>query len=447
VGATNSGRALLAIALLVTGCPRVDAFACGDGVARCDLHENGACVDGWCAYPDTVCESGSRWHGDAPGVGGTCVPVDGGTEPASSTGPSPPGSSSSSSSSGGDSSTGAIPSCGEALALEVDTMALAGTEVLEGYPLLVALEDPAIVGVTAAGFTDLAGAPLPFELEALDAEAGNVRAWVVLPSWTPGEPLQLRLLVGDPDVVPSEDPTAVWPEGFVGVWHLDDALTGGARDLQLDSSMHENHGLVLGGMTAEQIVAGTVGGGIAFDGVDDEVQLAGASFVGALASSTISIWARVDADGSVENPFFSRMNGDNLYPRCRTRPDTDGAVQCQTQVADVPLAIRADAKLVPRGEWHHVAITFEAETGRFALYANGALVDEGMLAAEPQDGGDEVPEIGRIAEFGYLLGVLDELRVIDRPLPEAWIAADERSQRDPGAITRIVGAPRPTPCP
>jgi hypothetical protein len=58
-----------------------------------------------------------------------------------------------------------------------------------------------------------------------------------------------------------------------------------------------------------------------------------------------------------------------------------------------------------------------------------------------------VPEIGRIAEFGYLLGVLDELRVIDRPLPEAWIAADERSQRDPGAITRIVGAPRPTPCP
>lgn len=423
----------------VSGCPRLDAFSCGEGVGQCDLRDEGQCVDGWCAYPDSGCESGSRWHGDAPGVGGTCVPpqpVDGTT-----TGPPPADSSSS------EASTGAIPTCGSQLVVSVDTMALSPTEVLEGYPLLVALEDPALVGIADAWWSDAGGDALAFELEAIDADAGALRAWVVLPAWTAGEHLQLVLRFGDPQGVPAIDPGSVWPDGFVGVYHLDDPLTAGRADLELDSTSLQNHGLAMGGMAAEQVVPGMIGSGIAFDGDDDEIQLVDASFIGMLASSTVSIWARVDADGSVENPFFSRVNGDDLYSRCRIRPDDDGAVQCQTQVDEVPLALRTPAKLVPRGEWHHVAITFDADTGRFALYTNGEFMEEGMLAAQAQDAGDNVPQLGRINEFGGLLGVLDEFRVVDRPLSAAWIAADERSQREPGSVVRIVGPVQPAVCP
>ena len=437
-GATRPGCALLAIVLGIPGCPKVDAFACGEAARECDLREDGACVDGWCAYPDPVCDAGMRWHGDAPGVGGMCVPVEGGD---TTTGPAGSGSV------GEDSSTGAIPTCGLEVAVSVDTVALAGEEVLEGYPLLVALDDSALVGVADPWWTDAAGNALPFELEAVDAAAGMLRAWVALPAWTPGEPLELRLRFGDPESVPAIDPASVWPEGFVGVFHLDDPLTAGGADLALDSTSLQNHGVAMGGMEAEQVVEGMIGSGIAFDGDDDEIQLVDASFIGMLASSTVSIWGRVDADGSVENPFFSRVNGDALYSRCRIRPDEDGAVQCQTKVADMPLALRANAKLVPRGEWHHVAITFDAETGRFALYTNGELITEGMLAAQAQDAGDNAPQLGRINEFGGLLGVLDEFRVVDRPLPAAWIVADERSQRDPGAITTIVGSAQAVLCP
>jgi hypothetical protein len=437
----------LAVVSCVPGCPRVDVFACGDGIGRCDLREGGTCVDGWCAYPDSVCDSGLRWRADAPGVGGSCVPI----EPETTTIASPTSHSDggSGSGSGSDSaSSGDPPTCGEQLVVRVDTVALSGEQVLEGYPLLVSLTDSALLGISDPWWSDADGVTLPFELEALEGSTGTLRAWVRLPTWTPGEPLDLVLRFGDPEHASPADAAAVWPAGFLGVWHLDEPLTGGDDDRQLDSTAHAEHGRPVGGMTPDHVVDAMIGPGIAFGGDDDDaVQFVDAAFAGTLDSCTISIWARVDADGSVENPFFEKVNGDSLYPRCRTRPDEDGALQCQTKVAGMPLAVRAPAKLVPRGQWHHVAITFDAATGRFELYANGELVDEGLQAAQPHDAGDAIPQIGRINEFGGLLGVLDEFRVVDHPLSGAWIAADERSQRDPAAITSVVGSPQPAPCP
>jgi hypothetical protein len=363
-------------------------------------------------------------------VGGTCVPL----EPASTTDAS--------------ASSGGTSQCGEQLLVQVDTMALAGTEVLEGYPLLVSLTEPALVGIVGElWWSDTSGDVLPFELETRDGSTGTLRAWVRLPAWTPGEALDLVLHLGDPDPPPPADPASVWPVGFLGVWHLDDPLTGGASDPQFDSTGNGQHGVAVGDMTEDQVVDGQIGPGIAFGGDDDAIEFVDATFRGTLDSSTISIWARVDADGSVENPFFSRVNGDVLYPRCRTRPDEDGAVQCQTKVDDIPLALRAPAKLVPRGQWHHVAITFDAASGRFALYTNGDLIVDAMLATLPQAGGEAIPQLGRIEEFGSLLGVLDEFRVVDHPLSAAWIAADERSQREPGAIARVIGSAEAAACP
>jgi hypothetical protein len=385
-----------------------------------------------------MCDGGARWHGDAPGVGGQCVPVEPTTGTMSTT------TSSSSTSSSEEGSSGS-PQCGDQVTVRVDTVALAGDGVLEGYPLIVSLTDSALQGAAAIWWTDLDGGVLPHEIEVFDPDTGALRVWVRLPAWTGGEPLELLLRFGQAEHAPANDPAAVWPEGFVAVLHLDDPLTD---VLQLDSTATAQHAHAVGGMPAESVVDAVVGPGVAFSGDDDDaLEFVDNTFAGTLASSTISIWGRVDSDGTIENPFFSRVNGHNLYPRCRIRPDEDGAVQCQTIVADTPIALRAEASRVPRGEWHHVAITYDASTGLFELYANGEFIVDETMPAEPQGGGKFVPTLGRIDEFGGLLGVLDEFRVVDHPLPAEWIAADERSQRDPASITSVVGPREPAPCP
>jgi hypothetical protein len=94
-----------------------------------------------------------------------------------------------------------------------------------------------------------------------------------------------------------------------------------------------------------------------------------------------------------------------------------------------------------------VAITYDASTGLFELYANGEFVISEAMPVEPQGGGTFAAQLGRIEEFGGLIGVLDEFRVVDHPLPAAWIAADERSQRDPAGFASVVGPREPAPCP
>ena len=431
---------LIAVAVgLVCGCPRLDPFACTDD-SQCDLQAGGACRSEGCAYEDGTCPSDLRWHEDVPGLGGQCVEEDDGS---TTTGPAP--ASSSSESTDGSSDTG-VAVCGFELPLSVDTETLSGDVLLEDYPLLVDVSSSELADAAPDGsdvfFVDDSGTVLPHELEAIAAD--SIRAWVRLPAYTPGQPLALGLRYGDPARAPTNDPTDVWPETYVGVWHLDDPLEGPEGDVQLDSTINGEDGMTFGTMQPDQVVDVAVGSGLLFDG-DDSVEMS-ASFVGSLESVTISIWAQVDTDGTVDSPFFERVSGDNIYPRCRKRLDTDGAIQCQAGVNDETRLARAPDGAMPRGELHLVALTYDADAGIIAAYVDGLLADSSEGEPGPLDPGPELPRLGFITEFGGHIGLLDEFRVADTVLPEAWLAADAVSQTNPTAIVGVQGPATAVPC-
>ena len=437
--ATRSWKVAVA-AGLACGCPKLDPFACTED-SHCDLQAGGVCLDEGCAYADDDCESDLRWHEDVPGVGGQCVEPDGGS---TSTGP---GFTDGSSSSDESTSDTGIASCGLELPLSIDTEVLSGDVALENYPLLVDVASAELASAASDGsdvfFVDEAGAVLPHELEAFDGD--SVRAWVRLPMYAAGQALPIGLRFGDAAITPAYDPTAVWPETFVGVWHLDDPLTGPEGDTQLDSTIHAEHGETLGTMAPEQLVDAAVGSGLAFDG-DDSV-LIEASFIDTFEAITVSIWARVDSDGTIDSPFFERVSGHGLYPRCRKRLDDDGAVQCQVGVNEGTLTARPPERLVPRGELWLVAITYEPDTGELVAYVDGQAAASNTTDPAPIDGGSGIPRLGFIDEFGGHVGILDEFRVADTVLPEAWLAADAVSQADPSAVVSITGPATPAPCP
>ncbi len=69
----HARASLLLLPLLPGACLRPGSYACEDA-AQCKSDAGGACVDGWCAYPDGTCGSGLRFGERSPDdVAGSCV--------------------------------------------------------------------------------------------------------------------------------------------------------------------------------------------------------------------------------------------------------------------------------------------------------------------------------------------------------------------------------------
>lgn len=434
--------AIGAVGVLLGACPSVSPFHCDDDT-QCDREgASGVCIDGDCAYDDDECPgSGLRFSPNAGDRAGECVPQ-AGTETTSGT--------DSSTSSGDDSSSGNIPTCGTRRVVELDA-GLLGSTSLPGYPALVVVVDPTLANDAAPDasdvwFADETGAPLPHEVDAWDPETGTLAAWVRLPGWTIGAPLVVGLYAGDPEHAPTPTPSAVW-DAYTAVWHLGDALSDEEGEVVRDSSAALNHGFALGGMSADQLGDGVIGRAFLFDGDDDVVDVE-APFVGSLESFTVSWWARIDGDDSTHHPFFQSLNG-TLYPRCRRLfAETGGNLFCQIGTESQTLDVGASENELPDGEIRHFALTYDGENSIARLYASGAEVSmDTAKVPGPLTTGTEHLGLGRIDEFGTLLGMIDEFRIAPSVLPPEWIAADVRVQGTPSNLIVAVDPAEPVVCP
>jgi hypothetical protein len=435
---------------VAAGCPRLSAYVCGSD-ADCDRDgvADGRCLeDGACAYPAESCESGWVRSPNAAERPGECEPALG-EGSGGSTAATDEGSGSGVVGSSGSADTtesGGTPMCGWLARLEVTTTFLGASEVLEGYPLLLSIDDPELVAAIAATgedpvVTDAAGVPLAQELERLDEAGGTLVLWVRLPSYALGEPIPLELRWGGSAV--AGDPAETWAGAYAGVWHMGDVLSGVDGDEIRNSVRLVEAGRTAGQMQPEQSVAGVVGRGVAFDGVDDVITVE-AEFVGQLQSYSITFWVRYDGAADGPGDYFQRLNGDYFYPRCWRQ--VGGPVFCQYIVDDVVTSLGASLDQEV-GQLLHMAVVRDAKAGTHRLYVDGELVNENADppgATLPDDG---YPfELGH-GELGTLPGLLDEVRVSEQALPQSWIRADYRTQLEPAAVLGSVGVAEAAPCP
>ena len=440
------GIGLLGLAL--AGCPRLDPYFCSTP-EDCDRDgREGVCLDDdTCAYPvgTDECESGLMRSPNAAFDPGGCVDAGGTTGPIAEGGGSTgdvPGSSDGSS----------VGESGEplpcsAVAITVDTNVLSSAEVLVDYPLLVRLDDAAIVsGVREAGsnprWLDASGTELAAELADAEADPDAVLAHVRLPAYELGAQVELQLVWGGAPAATSA--TDVWSR-YRGVWHLDDVPTGVDGDVMRNAVVVGEPGLTQGAMTAEQSVPGVIGRGLSFDGVDDGV-FVDAAFIGTLSDYTISLWARhEDDDDDPWSSYFQRLNGDFFYPRCWRHESAN--VSCQFRLLEpetIQFASGAFDHL--QGQLIHLAMSRDAAAGQTYVHVNGqrrtAVDEEAVTLAS----GDYLFEIGH-GEWGSATAMLDEVRVSDEALPDAWVAADYATGLDPSAALTSIGPMTPAACP
>ena len=430
---------------LATGCPRVGAFECFTN-ADCDLGgATGMCIAGACAYEDPTCESGFQWSPNAPTDPGACVDVQGTGSTTTTTGMlSSSGTSESSSGDPASTSTSDTPTCGVQMTVDIDTTLLSATSVLPDYPLLLELGQEALVDVDpdTIFFTAEDSTPVPHDRESFDPSTGLLVTWVRLPAWTVGEPLRLVLVAGDAASVPDSAPAEVWSSTYLGVWHLGDALEDSDGEVIRNAIASGGHGFAFGDIGPDQSVQGAIGSALLFDGDDDYVEVA-APFIGTLQTFTVTYWSSWDG-GVEQGGYFTRLNGEHLFPRC-WRIDTTANPFCQLHSGEDVVGVGGGADDVAPGELVHMAYSWDGEVA--TVYFAGVVEDTNEMYPGAMPLGDTNPMmIGREVEFGSFNGMMDEFRVSDRALPAEWIAADFRTQSNPSNAVLAVGPVQSRPC-
>jgi len=196
----------------------------------------------------------------------------------------------------------------------------------------------------------------------------------------------------------------------------------------LDFSGNHFDGIANGGITYSQ---GVLGQAANFDGIDDWIQVnqGGAlTFDIDVDSYTISVWVRVSGQ-SGEHWIIQDRHGSNtsvsysfgVFPE-RVNPPEQYKLSVFYGAPTPEYDVRGGAGVV-LAEWRHLAVVHDHTSG-MKLFIDGQIVDETSIPAgnfPTPDANNEITTIGGFWSVNglienFLEGMLDELRIYNRPL-------------------------------
>jgi len=283
--------------------------------------------------------------------------------------------------------------------------------------------------------TDLDGAVLDYEVEALDPEPGRVAVWVRIPSLA--GPTSVWMYYGG-DTFP-HDPRATWSDRFVAVWHMTDAADGSCPD-------STGHGLDIGQTTVDDIpdaTKGLAGTARRFNGVYDTLEMleiSGTRLELGTTSFTYCLWARTSGllssfdtaiyvgGVSSSDPGFDYELGSSDW---RANISDGATIQGAYGVSD-------GAGVLDR--WNQLCAVVDRSADLLHAYGNGAPRDEGDITTIGSLDHSGPLTIGTAVGGSPYAGDLDEIRIYSQALTPAWIAAEYQNLIEPAAFITIGAA-------
>ncbi|MGE5185165.1 MAG: LamG-like jellyroll fold domain-containing protein [Acidobacteriota bacterium] len=254
--------------------------------------------------------------------------------------------------------------------------------------------------------------PLPYELVAYDA--GTLDAWVRVPALPMGA-TTIYLTYGG--AAATRDPTAAWPDAYVGVWHQ-----SGSDATSTDTTSHR-HDLAAQGTGVPAPAAGIAGDAREFA----DQQMCGADNDGSLEfvdtdSFTYSLWVNLDGVGSQFNISFCK-GGTNAMTAGYELQMPNGS--WTAEISDGANTVRAfPAQSQQLNQWIQVVIEVDRAGRELRGYRDGSAVTAtaipmayGSLAGDaPMCLGGEpngnYPIQGRIDEARVMRGLLSVDQIV-----------------------------------
>ena len=174
-------------------------------------------------------------------------------------------------------------------------------------------------------------------------------------------------------------------------------------------------------------VSGKIGGALRFDGADDWVTVADAAALDLTTGMTIGAWVHPLALSGWETVVMKERGANDmayaLYAHDGAPLAGGAAVPAgYVRAGGAHQSIRGTAKL-PLGAWTHLAATYDGTTLR--LYVNGSLASSRAQAGLIAVSGGALRIGGNNSFAGeFFTGLIDEVRIYNRALPQADIQAD-----------------------
>jgi PKD repeat protein len=187
-----------------------------------------------------------------------------------------------------------------------------------------------------------------------------------------------------------------------------------------DASGNANHGSISG---ATRIAAGRFGRALQFNGKNDWVTVDHSASLNLTKGMTLEAWVYPTASTRTPATILMKEGSGTASYRIYTNFRREGP----TSIINIGGASKtlSDQSKLPVNTWSHVAATYDGSTQK--LYVNGELV-----GSRSQTGSIDVStgklRIGGNSVWGYYFaGYIDEVRVYNRALTEAEIAADSNT--------------------
>jgi len=308
---------------------------------------------------------------------------------------------------------------------------------LTNFPLYVVLSDDADLHAHARfdgsdiAFLDEDGVTeLDFEAETWNPTTGTLVAWVRVPSLSDVGDTTIYLRYGGPPSSGS-NPTGVWQNGFLAVFHL-----GDNPSLVITDSCGVHDGTAGGGMNASDLVAAKLGNGLQFDGNNDVVNFTNPYQGG--GEHTISAW--VSQEVSSDNDALVVLGSGGV---------TDGSRFLHTRFFSGAIAVGLynddfETNYDIQGDgFVLVHWTYDA-SGQSRVYIDGSLVDGPHMHTGPADTQGTEGRLGNApgggSGFGNSMGfngIADEVRLSSTARSPAWIAAEFANQSSPATFYEV----------
>jgi hypothetical protein len=322
------------------------------------------------------------------------------------------------------------------------------TATVTDFPVLVRLTGDAdlMARASASGadalFKDGAGVLLAFEREYWNQSSGDLRAWVKVPSIPSGSATTVYLHYGDGTTVDRSDKPGTWSNGFEAVWHLEEAPSSGTA--VKDSSGNNHTSTAITGLTGPDLVAGTIGNGIDFDGSNDYVNFGSIAATNSGTVLSVSAWVRHTALSSWD-AIVQQGNGNTQGWWLGVHSPADDMACGLMNGSSADWAWTSG--LAPTtGAFRHWAMTYnDASSPRLKGYYDGTLrtltYDTSCCAGGWNANNGNVLigcDPGDLTNW-CTNGVIDEVRVSTVERSAAWVKAEYDSQVS-GATFVAVGA-------
>jgi hypothetical protein len=307
----------------------------------------------------------------------------------------------------------------------------AGRGTLTNFPALIKLNTSNTADYqgfldTAKGYdlrfwtnNTFTGTQLDYEIEKFDA-SGNSFIWVKVPRLTHNTSIWATW--GDPANNSQAAYTtngAVWAEGYVGAWHLGEAVTDEATGgIHHDSTSYRHNGTQYSNSPA----SGISGTAQSFDGNSDYIDFGTNSALARLSDFTIEAWVNTSSTGAWYRQVignYGNTAASNFFGLGWTQL-AGTPLGLVVRVNNVTTNLFTNTKNYKDGQWHHLVGTKQGSA--LALYIDGSRITTGTMAGNPFDSQSRV-YMGTHNRTEYSQGVYDEPRISSAVRSTNWVWA------------------------